>query len=45
MITKNRGAKDGETIDRDRIKDGKIVIHKIKMVSLIEMGIIGMAIT
>jgi hypothetical protein len=41
MITKDGKAKDGETIDRDEIKDGKIieVIDKIKMASLAKMGI------
>jgi len=43
MITKDERAKDGNTIDRDEIKDGKIieVIDKIKMASLAEMGITG----
>jgi hypothetical protein len=43
MITKDRRTKDGETIDRDGIKDGKIikVINKIKMVNLVKMGITG----
>ncbi len=41
MIIKDKRTKDGETIDRDGIKDGKIikVIDKIKMASLVEMGI------
>jgi hypothetical protein len=43
MITKDERAKDGNTIDREEIKDGKIieVIDKIKMASLAEMGITG----
>jgi hypothetical protein len=47
MMTKDRKAKDGETINRDEIKDGKIieVINKIKMVNLVEMGISIMIIT
>ncbi len=46
MITKDERAKDGNTIDREEIKDGKIieVIDKIKMASLAEMGITGMII-
>jgi hypothetical protein len=41
MITKDKKAKDGETVDRDKIKDGKIikVIDKIEMASLTKMGI------
>jgi hypothetical protein len=40
-------AKDGKTIDKDEIKDGKIikVTDKIEMVSLAKMGITEMAIT
>ncbi len=47
MITKDGKAKDGETINKDGIKDGKIikVIDKIKMANLAKMGIIRMAIT
>jgi hypothetical protein len=42
MITKERKAKDGEIIDKEGIKDGKIIkgINKIKMANLVEMGII-----
>ncbi len=41
MITKDERTKDGKTIDRDGIKDGKIikVIDKIKMASIVEKGI------
>jgi hypothetical protein len=47
MITKKGKAKDGETINKDRMKDGKIikVIDKIKMASLVEMGITKIIIT
>ncbi len=47
MITKDGRAKDGETINRDEIKDGNIikVIDKIEMASLAKMGITRMAIT
>ncbi len=41
MITEKGKAKDGKTINKDGMKDGKIleVIDKIKMASLVEMGI------
>jgi hypothetical protein len=47
MITKDKKAKDGKTIDRDKIKDGKIikVIDKIEMASLTKMGIAETTIT
>jgi hypothetical protein len=47
MITEERKAKYGKTIDMDKIKDGKIIqdIDKIKMASLAKMAIIEMAIT
>jgi hypothetical protein len=46
MITKDEKAKDGETIDRDKIKDGKIidVINKLEMGNLAKMGITRMTI-
>lgn len=39
--TKERRAKDGEIIDKEEIKDGKLIkgIDKIKMASLVKMGI------
>jgi hypothetical protein len=47
MITKEQKTKDGEIIDKEGIKDGKIIkdINKIKMANLVEMGIIKMTIT
>jgi len=46
MITKEQKTKDGEIIDKEGIKDGKIIkdINKIKMANLVEMGIIKMTI-
>jgi hypothetical protein len=46
MIIKDERTKDGERIDRYGIKDGKIitVINKIKMASIVKMGITKMAI-
>jgi hypothetical protein len=46
MIIEERKAKDGKTIDMDKIKDGKIFqdIDKIEMANLVEMGITKMAI-
>jgi hypothetical protein len=39
--TKEGRAKDGEIIDKEEIKDGKIIegIDKIKMANLVKMGI------
>jgi hypothetical protein len=47
MITEDKKAKDGEIINKDGIKDGKIikVIDKIKMTKLVEMHITGTTIT
>jgi len=47
MITENERTKDGETIDRDGIKDGKIikVIDKIEMANLAKMDITKTTIT
>jgi hypothetical protein len=41
MITKDGRAKDGKRINKDGIKDGKIieVINKIEMASLVKMSI------
>ncbi len=41
LTTEKGKAKDGKTINKDGMKDGKIfeVIDKIKMASLVEMGI------
>jgi hypothetical protein len=46
MITKEGRAKDGEIIGKEGIKDGKIIKHidKIKMPTLVEMGITKMVI-
>jgi hypothetical protein len=40
--TKERRAKDGEIIDKEGIKDGKIIegINKIELANLAKMGII-----
>jgi hypothetical protein len=47
MMTKNEKAKDGEIIDKDGMKDGKIieVIDKINMANLVEMGVTGIITT
>ncbi len=46
MIIEEGRAKDGKIIDKEGIKDGKIIegINKIKMVNPIKMGIIEMVI-
>ncbi len=47
MKTKERRMKDGKIIDKEKIKDGKIIegINKIEMASLTKMGIIEITIT
>jgi hypothetical protein len=42
MITEEGRAKDGEIIDKEGIKDGKIIkgIEKIEMANLTKMGLI-----
>jgi hypothetical protein len=44
MTIEEGRAKDGKIIDKEEIKDGKIIkgINKIEMVSLAKMGIIEM---